>query len=197
MTPEEEKMMMQYMMAQMMREQEPADLGGHMTAPMGPQGGGPQNSGMRTSPQQQGGGGNQQIYDALANRGGEAVVSPNATGAMMSEPFGNAAVSYPTSAGSMAASTPAAEMAAGGSNLATAGGVDAANMALIGEGGESALGSASTWVAPAAAMAALIRGGKELGIGASDQLDEYKRFFKGAGKEVGRAADKLKFWEWF
>ena len=66
-----------------------------------------------------------------------------------------------------------------------------------GGGGGAAGGGAMSYAAPAAAMAGLIYGGKKLGIGAESQLKEYKRFGKRAGKELGRAADKLKFWEWF
>jgi hypothetical protein len=42
----------------------------------------------------------------------------------------------------------------------------------------SAMGSASTWVAPAIAMAGLVKAGDKLKIGAKDQAHLYSKLFK-------------------
>jgi len=190
MTEEEMKMVVMLIRQQDAKAQ-PADFGGHMIAPP-PMEAPMQVDGILPPPQQQGGDDNMnQIGRMLAERGGGQAAGSNATGAMMSNASMPAAVSYPTGAGSMAGSTAAAEMAAGSGS----GSIMAAPTAASGSG--AAGGGAAGLAAPAAAMGALIYGGKKLGIGAESQLQEYKRFGKRAGKEFGRAADKLKFWEWW
>ena len=187
MTEEEIKMIVM-LIRQQDAEAQPADLGGHMIAPPPMQ---PPMEGGSISPQPQQGGDNNmgQIARMLAERSGP--VAGSAGG--------------PLSAAESAAFTPIyapESLAVGGANapVLQVGEVLPGNIGAsysAGSGGAASGGGAAGLAAPAAAMAGLIYGGKKLGIGAESQLQEYKRFGKRAGKEFGRAADKLKFWEWF
>jgi len=118
----------------------------------------------------------------------ENQVSPNASGRMMSNPSSAPPANYPTAPGSMAGSTPSAEMAAG---TGSGGTVEMSSAA----GGPSA----SSFVLPAAVLAAFAHAGEEAGIGVERQNDEimqpiYTNLLEKPVKESVRGGKRL--WEW-